>query len=155
MSCPCWELNLRLSNPQPIDCNHSGRPNSLICFVGVFSILLLHFLHRYFVMIKMKINGRFLFCREEWRAWWRGFVYNARKGTFWDSVHRELQFVQEGHFFSGKLVPCSFSSSTCPYTFSHLNRSVFTSAQHLFLLITIGLHVSTVIQSSSGPSQRL
>jgi len=65
MSCPCWELNLRLSNPQPIDCNHSGRPNSLICFVGVFSILLLHFLRRYFVMIKMKINGRFLFCREE------------------------------------------------------------------------------------------
>ena len=35
---------------------------------------------------------------------------------------------------------------------SLINRSVFTSAQHLFLLITIGLHVSTVIQSSSGPS---
>ena len=29
---------------------------------------------------------------------------------------------------------------------------LFTSAQHLFSLITIGLHVSTVIQSSSGPS---
>jgi len=38
---------------------------------------------------------------------------------------------------------------------SSINRSVFTSAQHLFVLITIGLHVSTVIQSSSGPSQRL
>ena len=31
----------------------------------------------------------------------------------------------------------------------------FTSAQHLFSLITIGLHVSTLIQSSSGPSQWL
>jgi len=40
-------------------------------------------------------------------------------------------------------------------TLHTINRSVFTSAQHLFLLIRIGLHVSTVIQSSSGPFQRL
>ena len=40
-------------------------------------------------------------------------------------------------------------------TFTSASRSVFTSAQRLFLLITIGLNVSTVIQSSSGPSQRL
>ena len=36
----------------------------------------------------------------------------------------------------------------------HSNRSIFfTSAQYLFSLVTIGLHVSTVIQSSSGPSR--
>ena len=37
--------------------------------------------------------------------------------------------------------------------FYHKIDQLFTSEQHLFSLITIGLHVSTVILSSSGPSQ--
>jgi len=39
------------------------------------------------------------------------------------------------------------------FIMTHKIDQIFTSAQHLFSLIRIGLHVSTVIQSSSGPSQ--
>ena len=39
-------------------------------------------------------------------------------------------------------------------TYIRVNISIFTSAQYLFSLITIGLHVSTVIQSSSDKTRR-
>ena len=79
---------------------------------------------------------------DRWRALAKvvlTFVFHKMLGI--SGLEEELSASQEGLW--------SMELATL------LNRSVFTSAQHLFSLITIGLHVSTVIQSSSGPSQWL
>jgi len=77
-------------------------------------------LREVFVTIKIKINSRFLFCREDEDErhkaclCWKGYVHIGRKTAHFETLHIQEPVRAEVLLFQVN-VPCSFNTTACPY----------------------------------------
>jgi hypothetical protein len=76
-------------------------------FCGSFQCIVTVLLGRHFIVIKMKINGRFLFCREEWHVHGGEDLSTMPGKTHFKTVciknfsfYRKITFSQENWYLS-------------------------------------------------------